>query len=325
MATLTKPTGFTPKDPKELHMQRNAVILAKYPQIKDLYGPDIRLFFAMVGIMVAQMALSYYASHIETWTYFVFVAWSLGGLLTHWLSLGNHELGHNLAFETQIFNEATGMMANLVQTIPSMIAFKKYHAPHHYHLNEAEKDPDCPSRWEAATFNTPILKAIWMMCNPLFYAVRPLVMMPKPASAKEVFNIVFVLGFDLWLAHQGQTGRRMLVFNFMSTLLGMGIHPIAGHFISEHYDLYDDDNGQETYSYYGPLNYCAFNVGYHNEHHDFPRISGFNLPKVTAIAPEFYLHLNPHYSWTKIVYDYIMQPNCGPFKRIIRRERQKAQ
>jgi sphingolipid 4-desaturase/C4-monooxygenase len=306
-------------------MQRNAIILAKYPQIKDLYGPDVRLFFAMVGIMIAQLTLSYAASHIKEWAPFVFLAWSLGGLLTHWLSLGNHELGHNLAFETQIFNEATGIAANLCQSIPSMIAFKKYHAPHHYHLNETAKDPDCPSRWEAEVFNTPVKKAIWMMCNPLLYAIRPLVMMPKPASAKEVFNIVFVLSFDLWLALQGPTGQSMLLFNFMSTLLGMGIHPMAGHFISEHYNLYDDNDGQETYSYYGPLNYFAFNVGYHNEHHDFPRISGFNLPKVTAIAPEFYLHLNPHYSWTKIVYDYIMEPNCGPFKRIVRRERPRSQ
>ena len=124
-------------------MQRNAVILAKYPQIKDLYGPDIRLFYAMVGIMTAQMSLSYFAAtNIENWTYFVFVAWSLGGLLTHWLSLGNHELGHNLAFKTTILNEATGMFANLCQGIPSMIAFKKYHAPHHYHLNETARDPD---------------------------------------------------------------------------------------------------------------------------------------------------------------------------------------
>lgn len=325
-ATPSKPTGFTPKDMKQVHMLRNREILAKYPQIKELYGPDIRLFPSVVAIACAQFALSHFAAtRIESWGYFAFLAWSVGGLLTHWLSLGNHELGHNLAFRTPIYNELLGCFANLAQAIPSFFAFKKYHFYHHYYLNEEANDPDCPSKWEAETFNTPAKKAVWMLLNPLFYAVRPLVMMPKPSSAKEIFNIVVVLGFDLCLILSGEVGFKIVLFNVMSTVLGMGIHPIAGHFISEHYDLYGDDNGQETYSYYGPLNYVSFNVGYHNEHHDFPRISGFNLPKVTKIAPEFYMNLNPHYSWSKVVYDYITHPEIGPFKRIIVRNRGRIQ
>jgi len=95
----------------------------------------------------------------------------------------------------------------------------------------------------------------------------------------------------------------------------MGLHPIAGHYISEHYVFRP---GQETYSYYGPLNALAFNVGYHNEHHDFPYIPGSRLARLRSIAPEFYDTLYSHASWSRALWRFVMDPQLGAYSRVKR-------
>lgn len=298
----------------EPHRSRRKEILAKYPQIKELFGPDIRLFYVMVALILSQCTMAVYASSFESnWAWFL-LAWSLGGTLTHWISLGNHELSHGLAFQKPLPNEILGIVANFAQGLPSAIMFKRYHMEHHYYQGHDTVDMDIPSKWEGEFFNTWYKKILWVILQPAFYALRPVILNPKPLEIKEVLNFVAVFAFDGIFAYQ--FGLKALLFNVASTLLGMGIHPVAGHFIAEHYTFTDD--GQETFSYYGPLNLVAFNVGYHNEHHDFPRISGFRLPEVRKIAPEYYDNLHHYDSWPKVIYDYIARPDISPYSRVKR-------
>lgn len=309
------PTNFILVGTDEPHYSRRKEIEKKYPQIKQLYGPDIRLFPVMIGIVLAQLSLCYLCTqtqYIGRFGYWL-NAWFFGGFLTSWLSLGNHELSHNLCFKTTVFNETLGMIANLAQGLPSCITFKRYHLEHHYRQGEDGTDMDVPTEREGQFFNTPLRKILWVILQPAFYALRPVLVAPKQPNHKEIINYIVTISFDLVLGYYW--GWRAPVFNIMSTLLGMGLHPVAGHFISEHYVF---TPGQETYSYYGPLNYVTFNVGYHNEHHDFPMISGFRLPRVKAMAPEYYNTLASYKSWTMVIYNYITRPDISPYSRVKR-------
>jgi sphingolipid delta-4 desaturase len=191
---------------------------------------------------------------------------------------------------------------------------------HHQYQGEEGVDADIPTAAEGHIFTNSVAKTAWVLMQPLFYALRPVLVIPKQPGAWEAANWAVQVAFNS--AIYASFGGKAVAYLLVGTLLGMGLHPMAGHFIAEHYTFI---RGQETYSYYGPLNWFSFNVGFHNEHHDFPFVAGSRLPKLREMAPEFYDDLPHHNSWVMVIYRYIMDPKVGPFSRVKRSTLTKEQ
>ena len=260
-----------------IHCNLVDVLSAKYPQVKQLMGHDPRLKYIVTAMVVVQVIIAHLLQD-ASWTTILILAYCFGGVINHSMTLAIHEISHNLAFGHKYpwRNRVLGIFGNLIVGVPYSVIFKKYHIEHHKFQGDEEKDLDIPSQLEAKLFHNTASKFLWVMLQPFFYALRPLFLRPKPFSMLELINFSVQLSFNaaLWYF----SGPRSLAYLVIGTLLAMGFHPVAGHFISEHYMFH---KGYETYSYYGPLNAIVFNVGYHNEHHDFPSIPGCNLPKVS--------------------------------------------
>jgi sphingolipid delta-4 desaturase len=176
-------------------------------------------------------------------------------------------------------------------------------------------DVDIPTDLEGKIFSNPITKLLFLIFQVFFYALRPGIVHYKAPSKPELINWAVILTCDILVWYFW--GLSSLLYLFFSTLFGAGLHPVAGHFIAEHYIF--PNSSQETYSYYGPLNMFTFNVGYHNEHHDFPYIPGSRLPQVRAIAADFYDPLETHSSYVRVMYEYVMNPKITAFSRTKRR------
>ncbi|XP_036173147.1 sphingolipid delta(4)-desaturase/C4-monooxygenase DES2 isoform X2 [Myotis myotis] len=260
------------------HTQRRKEMLAKYPAIKALMRPDPHLKWTVLGLVLVQLLACWLVRGLA-WRWLLFWAYAFGGCVNHSLTLAIHDISHNTAFGTgrAAHNRWFAVFANLPVGVPYAASFKKYHVDHHRYLGGDGLDVDVPTRLEGWLFCTPARKLLWLVLQPLFYSLRPLCVNPKALTRMEVFNALVQLAADaaifaLW-------GLKPVVYLLASTLLGLGLHPISGHFVAEHYMFV---KGHETYSYYGPLNWITFNVGYHMEHHDFPSIPGCNLPLVPA-------------------------------------------
>jgi len=297
----------------EPHATRRKEILAKYPQVKELYGPDYSMLF-IVPVMVTFQIWMCWMIRDCSWPITVLVAYLIGGTINQSLVLAMHENSHNNVFSKNfLLGRLFGMFITLPVGIPASISFKKYHSEHHQFMGDHVKDQDIPHPFEAAMFNRTATKILWLILNPAFYALRPVIAYPKPITLWELFNLIIQLAFNVAMI-QYVGGAKGFFYLLGGSVLAMGLHPMAGHFISEHYIYFD--NGQQTSSYYGPMNYICWNVGYHNEHHDFPWISFRRLPKLKALAPEYYDTLPHHTSWVKCLVDFVLKPEIGPFARI---------
>ena len=296
----------------EPHFSRRREILAAHPEIRHLFGVEPLTFPIVVSIFVVQLLVASLLSS-SPWYIILPLAYLLGGTLNHSLQLAVHELSHNLCFEAPLLNKLAAIFANLATGFPSSVSFQKYHMDHHQWQGVDGVDTDIPTPTEVSVFVNSLLKVAWIVLQPVFYAVRPTIVKPKPYGKWELINITVQVAFNVAIAYL--LGFKALSYLIVSTLLGLGLHPAAGHFIAEHYELV---SGQETYSYYGAFNYVNFNVGYHNEHHDFPRVPWSRLPEVTRLAPEFYLTL-PHYtSYLALFWAYVTDGSLGPHARIKR-------
>jgi len=311
---LTMDSDFFHSNDPEPHIGRTKNIIKKYPEIKQLMGRNRNTIFYITGIVLLQIALAIFL-HDKSWWWVVITAYVVGAFCNHALFVLIHECTHNLVFKSRLANMWAGMFCDLPNAFPSSIQFRKYHLKHHAFQGHYDIDADIPNVWEAKLVgNSFVGKALWLLFFPIFQLTRP----PRLKaiqfnSAWMWINLVLVLGFDMVLLYY--FGFKSVIYLVLSFFFSVGLHPLGGRWIQEHYLV---DSPQETYSYYGPLNTLAFNVGYHNEHHDFSYVPWNKLPEIKKIAPEYYDNLTYHTSWAGLVWKFLTDKNLSLFSRAVR-------
>ncbi len=301
----------------EPHIQRTRDMIKKYPEIKTLMGRNPKTFLYIVGVVSLQIFLAIWISQYNLlWS--IVLAYAVGAFANHALFTLIHECAHNMVFKGRVANLLAGILCDLPNAFPSSVQFRKYHLKHHAFQGHYDIDADIPNEWEAKLIgNSFIGKAIWLLFFPLFQLTRPPRLKEVDFSSSWMWiDMIIVISFDLLILYF--FGFNALFYLMASFFFSVGLHPLGGRWIQEHFLV---AGPQETYSYYGPLNKLAFNVGYHNEHHDFAYVPWNNLPKIKAIAPEYYDTLVSHNSWSKLVWQFLTDKNLSLFSRTIRDDR----
>lgn len=288
-------------------------MLAKYgAEIRKLYGYDPSTAVQVMSVTLFQIGMAYFMRN-ASWTSIFVLGYIISGTCNQNLFCAQHELSHFLALKKPAHNKVLSILSNCPLVVPSATTFRKYHQEHHSHLGVDGWDVDLPTMFEASWISHSVVKFMWIVCYIIVYGVRPMLVRPKSVGAQDLANVAVVVGFDAALVYFA--GWKALVYLMVGTVFGGGLHPMAGHLIAEHYMF---QKGQETYSYYGPMNNLTYNVGYHNEHHDFPQIPHTRLWQLREIAPEFYKPLKHHTSYLYVIWCFLTDTEVGPWTRMRR-------
>src|SRR5437762_7823095 len=308
---------FSQSEQDQPHPARARAILKAHPEVRRLMERNPYTGLIAFSVVALQTAIAYGFGKLglSFWWLSLLVAYGVGAFANHANYVIIHDATHNLIFRRRSWNRITAILADLPNLNPGAMGFWVYHLKHHSHQGNYEWDADLANHWEARLVgNKWYRKALWLMLFPFFQLTRP----PRLRAIKMwdrwfFINFACAAAYDVAIVYFcGWPGFLYLAFAFFFSI---GLHPVGARWIQEHY-TYDFD--QETFSYYGPINRVALNMGYHNEHHDLPSIPWNNLPKLRAMAPEFYGNLKYHSAWSRLVLQFIFDRRYSLYSRVER-------
>jgi len=280
------------------HYERHVAILRSHPEIRQLFSTDWTTVFYGVGIVVLHLVLAF-LSRERYWYTSALLGVSMGAFLDLGLMVLMHETSHHLVFKTPMFNILLGLFCNIPLLLPMSITFNQHHKEHHLSLGSHDTDVDVPLDYEVTLVGTsPTRKFIWLLFAGIILAARSTYKLGVRVDKYLVLNWITCITFGLAALVLAPSAAAYLI---ASSICSLSFHPANARIVQRHVPPKDSTTGERTssstntYSFYGWSNILLLNVGYHVEHHDFPRVPWRKLPLVKEIAKEFYTD-PPHLS-----------------------------
>lgn len=260
----------------------------------------------MLVTVALQYGLAAYASTLPFWAALALGA-LVGSFIAHALGVAIHECAHDMVFRSSWANKVLSVIVNMPLGAPGAMAFRAEHLLHHYYLGATDgRDHQTPHEDELGPVgHTLSSKLKWLVLGiAKADRVHP---RPLPPSLRGWHRLNVATTFGQWPLFLYFAPTAFLYLS-VSTIFAFRFSVVCARRYAEHVGLRD---GQPTNSYYGPLNWLSFCVGYHVEHHDFPGVPWYRLPALRRIAREHYDPLAQVRSWTGLVFAFLLDRRHG--------------
>jgi fatty acid desaturase len=282
---------------------------AKRQAIRQLHR--VNPYWNLVGVLfvmlwVATAAIMLYA---DSWWVYV-PGYIVIGLLIHGMANFMHEGIHGTLFRDRRWDRWYGFLMGA----PALFPFTAYGINHllHHKYNRTEYDPDEFSNISKNRTLLSIFFYIWIVLGMVIYSIRfPLVALKHatPSERRRMYSeralllltLSTVLGVSWWFGHFTAVAHVWLVplviAGFMGNVRGWAEHTLTvpGNLLTE----------TRTVTSNRLFSFLNINLNYHLEHHLFPGVPWYNLPKVHRILRDDYARAGAsiYRSYTRFLFD----------------------
>jgi fatty acid desaturase len=215
-----------------------------------------------------------------------------------------HECVHRTAFASPVLNELFGWLAGLL-SFYNFTYYRYYHTWHHRYTQDMERDPELmtPKPRNMSEYLMEISAISFWCFRPIMFARLVLGMTSPypfvPANARKKISVSAGLQLSVYIA--GIISIIMgypyaLYFFFLPAMLAQPL--LRAILLAEHTGCSNDEDGltnTRTTLTSLPIRLLMWNMPYHTEHHLYPSIPFFQLPKAHHELREKLVHLAPSY------------------------------
>ena len=305
MTARVQPELFLRSSGAPAERARRRAMIAAHPEIRDLIGPCPASAVLTTALLAVQLAIAAWVGAHGIWIAML-AAIAIGALLASNLVAMIHEAEHGLIFQRRSSNRLIAIVANAGLVTPTAMPFFHYHRWHHVATGDYHLDVGIPTEFEASwVAGKAWRKALWLATFPFFQWLRT----RKFDAPQRYWDRWMIANFAAQAVVDGAIlygwGWIALAYLALSYALAVGLHPIGTRVVQEHVVIRP---GAETNNHVGPSSLIECNFGHHAEHHDFPRVAWYRLPRISRIAPEFYRDTPVFRSRTMLLVRFIADP-----------------
>jgi sphingolipid delta-4 desaturase len=262
-----------------------------------LRQPDNITFAAMLCLSLLQITL---ATTVDSFSlgFFLKIIF-FGAPISHGLYVLNLEFSNNLCFGHELLDRVSAIISNFAAGIPYAELIRYFDAEHRaFYDSTLYRDPEKPSDLEIKLVQGSGIKLMYLCFYPLIYGYRLLSRHSIAFTRFLLWNMVCQSLFNLYVWYY--YGFYFLSYLICSAYVGMcPLHPFSTHLLMQHQKLDPQLKVAITYSYYGVVNLFTFNMGYHRERHENPKVPWSKLPLVRQLYYYAEYPDNPHNSMTR--------------------------